>query len=318
VTLTSTSPLVAAPPAGVLAPSTPAPGNPPTTVLTSVEWREREAAHQARSDEFTRGRRERAGIGATHPVDDFLFTYYPFRPGLLRRWHPGAGVVLVDAADESRATWKWYRTDGQDVSVDAAAFTEANQRSIRFILGLLASTATRPASFGCFGLHEWAMVYQKDERRHEVPLRLGRDDTDAVVESHNIVCTHFDAFRFFTPEAVGLNRRDPTRENQPLTEQSGCLHAGMDVYKWVTKLGPLIPGELLLDAFELARDIRQTDMRASPYDLTDWGYEPIAIETPEGKAHYVQSQRRFTERGNVLRARVIDTVEPVLLGGAAT
>jgi hypothetical protein len=133
-----------------------------------------------------------------------------------------------------------------------------------------------------------------------------------VVESHNIVCTHFDAFRFFTPEAVGLNRRDPTRENQPELEQSGCLHAGMDVYKWVTKLGPLIPGELLLDCFELARDIRQTDMRASPYDLADWGYAPIPIETSEGKAEYVQSQRRFTERGNVLRARVIETVQPVL------
>jgi hypothetical protein len=300
--MVSTALAIAAPPSAA----------PPSTVLSPGEWREREAAHQARSDDFTRGRRERASVGATHPVDDFLFTYYPFRPGLLRRWHPGADVVLVDAAAESRATWKWYRTDQQNVSVDSAAFTEANQRSIRFILSLLASTATRPASFGCFGLHEWAMVYKKDELRHEVPLRLGQSDTDGVVESHNIVCTHFDAFRFFTPEAVGLNRRDPTRENQPELEQSGCLHAGMDVYKWVTKLGPLIPGELLLDCFELARDIRQTDMRASPYDLTDWGYAPIPIETSEGKAEYVHSQRKFTERGNVLRARVIETVEPVL------
>ncbi|PRY68583.1 hypothetical protein B0I08_104286 [Glaciihabitans tibetensis] len=283
-----------------------------TTELSASAWHDREAAHQSRADEFTRGRRERSSVGATHPVDDFLFTYYPFRPGLLRRWHPGADVVLRDAAGESRASWKWYRSQGNDVSVDAVAFTEANRRSIRFILGLLASTATRQASFGCFGLHEWAMVYQKDELRHEVPLRLGQRDTDAVVKSHNIVCTHFDAFRFFTPEAVGLNRRYPTRENQPELEQSGCLHAGMDVYKWVTKLGPLIPGELLLDCFELARDIRQTDMRASPYDLSDWGYAPIAIETADGKAEYVQSQRRYTERGNVLRARVIATVEPVL------
>ena len=29
-----------------------------------------------------------------------------------------------------------------------------------------------------------------------------------------------------------------------------------------------VPGELMLDAFELARDIRELDMRASPYDLT--------------------------------------------------
>lgn len=48
----------------------------------------------------------------------------------------------------------------------------------------------------------------------------------------------------------------------------------MDVYKWAVKLGPLVPGEILLDAFELARDIRTLDMEASPYDLADWGYSP--------------------------------------------
>ena len=41
----------------------------------------------------------------------------------------------------------------------------------------------------------------------------------------------------------------------------------MDVYKWAVKLGPLVPGELLLDAFELAREIRRLDMEAAPYDL---------------------------------------------------
>jgi hypothetical protein len=86
----------------------------------------------------------------------------------------------------------------------------------------------------------------------------------------------------------------------------------MDVYKWATKLGPLIPGDLLLDAFDLARDIRQVDMQASPYDLTDWGYQPIAIETVDGKADYVRRQRGFADRGNALRARVISAVSPLL------
>ena len=58
----------------------------------------------------------------------------------------------------------------------------------------------------------------------------------------------------------------------------------MDVYKWATKLGPVVPGDLLLDCFELARDIRTLDMRASPYDVTSYDLEPIAIETAEGKA----------------------------------
>nr|BFF11228.1 hypothetical protein GCM10025699_25310 [Microbacterium flavescens] len=83
----------------------------------------------------------------------------------------------------------------------------------------------------------------------------------------------------------------------------------MDLYKWAVKLGPLVPGELLLDAFELARDIRTLDMQASPYDLSDWGYVAVAVETPEGKAEYVRAQRGFAERGQILRARLIDVID---------
>lgn len=139
-----------------------------------------------------------------------------------------------------------------------------------------------------------------------MPLRLGRDGTDAVVESHDLRCTHFDAFRFFTPEAVPLNRTALTREDQPLLEQPGCLHAGMDLYKWAMKLGPLVPGELLLDTFELARDIRLLDMEAAPYDLAEWGVVPVPIETAEGKAEYVRRQRGFAERAAVLRGALLD------------
>jgi hypothetical protein len=171
---------------------------------------------------------------------------------------------------------------------------------------MLRRTASRPGQFGCFGLHEWAMVYRADEHRHPVPLRLGRAGTDAVVESHDLRCTHFDAFRFFTPEAVPRNRTALTRDDQPLFEQPGCLHAGMDLYKWAVKLGPLVPGELLLDTFELARDIRLLDMQAAPYDLSAWDVEPVPIETPEGKAEYVRRQRGFAERGAALRSALLD------------
>jgi hypothetical protein len=79
----------------------------------------------------------------------------------------------------------------------------------------------------------------------------------------------------------------------------------MDLYRWAVKLGPLIPGELLLDAFELARDIRLLDMEAAPYDLTDWDVRPVRIETAEGKAEYVRRQRGFAERGAALRERML-------------
>jgi hypothetical protein len=281
---------------------------PTLTLLRAAEWRELEREHQERADAFSAAWRERQTTGTKHPVDDFLFTYYPVRPSKLRRWHPGVDVVLEGAAGDERAEWKWYRREGDDLVVDAAAYPQSNPASIRYNTSLLSATAARPAQLACFGLHEWAMVYKADENRHAVPLRLGRDATDAVVEANRISCTHFDAYRFFTDDAAPLNQLAPTRENQLSMDQPGCLHAGMDVYKWATKLGPLIPGDLLLDCFELARDIRQLDMRAAPYDLADWGYVPVAIETTEGRAEYSRAQRGFAERSNELRGRVVGAV----------
>ncbi|MGN7965424.1 3-methyladenine DNA glycosylase [Microbacterium sp. 22179] len=274
--------------------------------LDEVDWRAREHAHQERADALTVEHRSRAAAGEKHPVWDFLFTYYSYKPAQLRRWHPGAGVELAGAPE--RAGWRWYAEGSAPDSVvpDAPAFAREKPELAGLVERMLRRTASRPGQFGCFGLHEWAMVYQADEHRHPVPLRLGREGTDAVVEAHDLRCTHFDAFRFFTPEAVPLNRSALTREEQPLFEQPGCLHAGMDLYKWATKLGPLVPGDLLLDAFELARDIRLLDMQAAPYDLSAWNVEPVPIETSEGKAEYVRRQRVFADRGAALRTALLD------------
>lgn len=277
-------------------------------VLAGGVWREREAAHEARARTLTSAHRERAARGEAHPVEDFLFTYYSYKPAVLHRWHPGEGVQLADAASDARAAWRWYRpgTLKGALIVDGEGFRAERGALIANVARILRATAGRAPGFGCFGLHEWAMVYRQQEHRHAVPLRLGRDATDAVVEAHDLRCTHFDAFRFFTADAVPRNREAPTRERQPELEQPGCLHAGMDLYKWAVKLGPLVPGDLLLDAFELARDIRVLDMRASPYDLAGWGYEPVPIETADGKATYVREQRGFAARGQAIRDRLIE------------
>ena len=79
----------------------------------------------------------------------------------------------------------------------------------------------------------------------------------------------------------------------------------MDIYKWAYKLIPVVPSDLLLDAFELATTIRQMDMRASPYDLSDLGYQPVAIETAAGKAEYVAAQREFAASAQLLRGRLL-------------
>ena len=279
-------------------------------VLPVEEWTRRAAAHGARVDRWTAPHRERRRRGKAHPVLDFLFTYYSETPGRLRRWHPGPDVVL--AAPAPHGEWRWYVTDGGTVRLDVAAFAADRGDTVRFVRRLLAATASRPAFSGCFGLHEWAMVYRDTGTRHPVPLRLGQAGTDAVVEAHPVRCSHFDAFRFFTPPAVGRNRLQPTRETQPELEQPGCLHAGMDLYKWAYKLSPATPGDLVADCFELAVEIRELDMRASPYDLQALGYDPVPIETPQGRAEYATLQRGFAAEASVLRARLLEAVRRLL------
>ncbi|MFE7844991.1 3-methyladenine DNA glycosylase [Microbacterium sp. NPDC057407] len=279
-------------------------------LLGAAQWQERDREHRKRADALTKAHRERSTRGEKHPVEDFLFTYYSYKPAMLRRWHPGEGVELAGAAGSPRAGWRGYRAGDTPggVRVDGEGIRAQHGVLFANIGRILRATAQRSGSFGCFGLHEWAMVYRESDHRHAVPLRLGQKGTDAVVETHDLRCTHFDAFRFFTREAVPRNRDPLTRNTQSAHEQPGCLHAGMDLYKWAMKLGPLVPGEVLLDAFELARDIRTLDMRASPYDLAAWGYDPVPIETAEGKAEYVRAQRDFARRGEGIRSRLIEAI----------
>jgi hypothetical protein len=289
-------------------------------VLAQPEWERLEVAHAARADAATAAHRGRRHAGVPHPVEDFLFTYYPFKPALLRRWHPGAGVRLEGAAGLERARWRFYREVGADVELDRAAYLETRGTTVDFVRRLVSATHGRPAQLGCFGLHEWAMVYRQaaDEVRHSTwPLRLGADGTDEVVDGLQIRCTHFDAFRFYTPPARPLNVLQPTRESQVALEQPGCLHAGMDLYKWAMKLAPAVPGDLVLDCFDLAREIRELDMRASPYDLAALGYAPVQIETPAGRAEYAAAQRDFTARSQGLRERLLQALDVVVDGYSA-
>jgi hypothetical protein len=281
----------------------------PPKVLEEPVWRALAQQHARRVEALTADRVARRRRGRKHPVEDFLFDYYGHRPGQLARWHPGPGVALAGA--DERAGWTAYRVEGGAAFVDVAAFLDRRGAAVDFVRALLTATLHRQGRFGCFGLHEWAMVYRAsaEEVRHTGwPLRLGRDGTDAVVEASTLACSHFDASRFFTSPAQPRNQLAPRRDNQVAMEQPGCLHAGMDVYKWCFKLAPVVPSDLTLDAFRLAREIRELDMRAAPYDLTELGYEPVMIETPAGRAQYAAAQRGFTERSQSLRRRLLDVL----------
>jgi hypothetical protein len=303
----------------------------PVEVLDEASWTARSDAHEARVDAWVQPHLERRRDGVPHPVEDFLFTYYSQRPAALRRWHPGFGVALTGPEAEGYASLKGYgevrvvstsstsRSRVVEPVETQVGVTVEHVRSQRPLLQgmhrLLTATAGRPAQLGCFGMHEWAMVYrlEQDDVRHAAwPLRLGSRGTDDVVESHRIACSHFDAFRFFTEDARPRNVLQPGRDDRADFEQPGCLHAGMDLYKHAFRLTPMVPSELVADCFELARDIRVLDMRASPYDLSALGYSPVRVETPEGKQAYAAAQRSFAERGAPLRQQLIAACERLL------
>ncbi len=289
-------------------------------VLSEPVWRARQAAHEARVRRWTDPQQARAARGEKHPVYDFLFNYYAFRPAWLRRWHPGPDVALAGDSARDFLRWPEYAETPLGVAIDAAALAAHRREFVSWLRDLLAGMRDRPAFFGCFGLHEWAMVYRQSPeeiRHHAYPLRFPPDEIARIVEGNAICCSHFDAFRFFTAPARPLNRHQPTRAAALQLEQRGCLHANMDLYKWAFKLAPFTPADLVADCFELARDIREIDMRASPYDLRALGFAPIPIETVAGRAEYEQHQRSFSRRGEPLRARLIAVCEGLLAAARA-
>jgi hypothetical protein len=276
--------------------------------LDETAWCARRSAHEARVDRYVGPYLYRRGRAIAHPIDDFLFTYYSYRPAALRRWHPGIGVELAGSAASDFHSVRGYVVTGDGARVDLAV-EPSRRRQVASIRRLLCATGERPAHLGCFGLHEWAMVYREPAatvRHPAYPLRLGSRGTDQVVESHRVTCTHFDAYRFFTEPARALNVVQPTRATEAAFEQPGCLHATMDLYRWAYTLAPFTASELVADCFELAYEVRQLDMRASPYDFSRLGVEPVRIETAEGKAAYLSAQRGFAERGSKLRSRLVD------------
>jgi hypothetical protein len=236
-------------------------------LLGRADWTTRRDTHQTRVDALIGD--HRCAAENPHPVVDFLFTYYSFRPAQLRRWHPGYGVALADA--DEYAQFSGYTAVADGTTVDHRLL-DRRRGLLDFVADLLAQTASRPAHLGCFGLHEWAMVYRADETRHSVPLRLGRAGTDAVVESLPLRCSHFDAYRFFTPDAAPRNAAPLTCDAQRDDEQPGCLHAGMDLY----------------------------------------GHTPVPIETPAGRAEYTRTQSALATRAAILRTSLLSRCRDLL------
>ena len=148
------------------------------------------------------------------------------------------------------------------------------------------------------------------QRHQQLPLRLAQPALNRVVESTPIACTHFDAFRFFAPDAAPLNSLQPTREQQAALEQPGCVHASMDLFKYAVKLYPHLPSTLLADTLELAITARVLDMRASPYDLSGvdapgFDLRAVRIETAAGRKEYQALQASVARCAAPLRQQLL-------------
>ena len=127
-----------------------------------------------------------------------------------------------------------------------------------------------------------------------------------------MACSHFDAFRFFAPDAKPMNRVPLEWDTRYDREQPGCIHANMDLYRWAFTSMPWIGSDLLWPCFELATELRVLDMRPGPYDLRAMGFEPVRVETPEGRDEYQRRQRELSARATVLRARLIEVVGAIV------
>lgn len=274
--------------------------------LSVEEWTRRTKAHEGLVFPMADAFLQRRSLGEKHPVYDFLFTYYPFSPAKLKLWVPSfeEALIVEKKAQRHRFSEYWFEVSEGILKLNPHRLHGQALALVAFVEELCNAILERTPRFGCFGLHEWAMVYRlsPEELRHTGQrLRLPPDELARFVESQNLCCTHYDAFRFFTPQAEKLNVFKPTLEHRIQNEQAGCLHANMDIYKWATKLWPWIGSDFIAKAFLLAVEGREIDMRASPYDLEEQGYAPIRIETEEGRKEYQQQQLQYAQKTLGLR-----------------
>jgi hypothetical protein len=170
-----------------------------------------------------------------HPVYNFIFQYFHFKPSILFKYN--------DMTDTS--------------TIEPNAFQPQQVAAIAHIASLLRATHTRKPHFGCYGLHEYAMLYTTAgsstttrsgsetpddgdsggtrrpalNRHQHLPLRISLEEIRQLIDQRRPTCTHIDAFRFFTDEAKGKNALVPTRSKQRDMDQPGCVHVTMDLFK---------------------------------------------------------------------------------------
>jgi hypothetical protein len=278
-------------------------------LISEIEWQSKAKSHQSKVDHLTAEWRQHRSLGKKHPTLDFLFSYYNLKINRLRLWSPGPEIILA-GQHNGNLLFGYYTSIDGGFQLNPQRYPTQRLKNFQWIANLLRETKTKTPVFNCYGVHEWCMIYKSESKRHEqLPLRVSAEALNEFVEKTPCQCTHFDAYRFFTEEASPLIQHPLSRENQEIYEQSGCLHANMDLYKWAYKLYPFMSGDLLLRCFELAIECRYLDMQASPYDLREFNMTPIPVNTPEGREIYISEQHRLKKIADPIRDELANAYE---------
>lgn len=318
-------------------------------IMTEEEWKREAQAHSSALDNLlypslsAKSRFQPKNSGSirkvetkirTHlvsdnPIYNFLHSYYKYSTVDLKKYSPGMSVQLLDAtpgANLNVLNEKYMTFNEAGGCYNASTFhlmAEGKYGLARLTKDrdLLRATSARAPFFGCFGMHEWAMLYSGNGtsivgHQESTPLRVDQKTIDALVGGPGqIRCTHYDAFRFFQPAAKPMNMINTlSRENAPRHEQPGCIHANMDLFRYAYQLYPFVSSALLVDALRLALEARKVDMRASPYDVSAFeGCEvPICVETPQGRKLYIEEQERIASTAVPIRKAILSVYEELI------
>ena len=116
-------------------------------ILEETQWRAKADAHEAFLLPYVEAYRARRARSETHPVHDFLFTYYQTNRQKLLRWRPTLRMALQGESAEAFLEDDRYLKDEYGVRLDLRRIDQSATERIRWIQSLISAALGRPPRF---------------------------------------------------------------------------------------------------------------------------------------------------------------------------
>ena len=280
--------------------------------LSREEWQGCREADLGRVRPWAEDRVRRMARGEKHPVHDFLFEYYSFRPAHLLRWSPGVDVRLRGRDRGRRRLGRVRAVRRRPRSFPHSAFPATARSYLHWAVQLPERGRRRGSRRSrCLGLHEWAMVYRDPNVRHPyVPLRLGRAETDAVVETPAAALHALRRVPLLhpgrgAPQPAGPHPRDdhrPRPARLPARRRWTCTSSRT---RW--------PRSARRPSWRTPSSWRPRPgswtCGPAPTTSPPTATRRSAIETREGREEYVAAQRELERRSRPVRERLTEVYQ---------